>query len=71
MRCIILLTALGLSACAAPVSAPAICAGLARPVADLRQALEHHPETPDPVGEAGVDVVLGFEAGCPRPAPIP
>lgn len=66
MRLIVLLAVLGVTACAAPAppSEPAICAGLKRPVADLRAALERHPETPEPVGQTGTDVVLGFEAGC-------
>lgn len=34
-------------------------------VANLRTALEAHPETPAPVGEAATDVVIGFEGGCP------
>ena len=46
------------------VSDSALCAGLDRPVSDLRLGLEAHPETPQAVGEAGTDVVLGFEAGC-------
>lgn len=64
MRWIILMAALGTSGCVATVSQPGICAGLKRPVADLRAGLERHPDTPQAVGEAGTDVVLGFEAGC-------
>lgn len=66
MRWLILTAALGLTACAAPAppSEPAICAGLKDRVAAHRAALERHPETPQPVGETGADVVLGFEAGC-------
>lgn len=60
MRMLILLALTGCTA----VSDSAICAGLARPVAELRAALEANPQTPDPVGEAGTDVVLGMEAGC-------
>lgn len=33
-------------------------------VADLRASLEAHPETPNAVGEAGTDVVIGHEGGC-------
>ena len=64
MRFGILLAALGLTGCVATVSEPGLCAGLRGPVADLRGALLAHPETPEAVGEAGADVVLGFEAGC-------
>ena len=55
---------LGVSGCLGSVSDSALCAGLDRPVSDLRLGLEAHPETPQAVGEAGTDVVLGFEAGC-------
>ena len=59
------MAALGLSGCVAPASDQALCIGLKRPVADLRQALiGNEAETPKAVGEAGADVVIGFEAGC-------
>lgn len=64
MRLLLLTAALGLTGCAMPVSDSAICVGLDRPVTLLRSSLESHPETPQAVGEAGTDVVLGFEAGC-------
>lgn len=64
MRFLVLTAALGLTGCVATVSPTGICAGLQRPVADLRGALEANPDTPQAVGEAGTDVVLGFEAGC-------
>ena len=54
----------GMGACSAPAVDSGLCRGLARPVADLRAALEAHPETPVAVGEAGADVVIGVEAGC-------
>lgn len=60
MRIILLLALAGCTS----VSDSAICAGLKRPVAELRAALEANPQTPDPVGEAGTDVLLGMEAGC-------
>jgi hypothetical protein len=41
-----------------------ICAGLERSVRDLETALLAHPETPEAVGEAGADVVIGFDGGC-------
>ncbi len=37
---------------------------LRAPVDALERALLAHPSTPDPVGEAGADVVIGFNAGC-------
>lgn len=64
MRTLILLAAISLTGCAATASDEAICAGLKRPVADLRGALIAHPETPQRVGEAGTRVVLLTEAGC-------
>lgn len=64
LRSIGLLLAIGLTGCAEIVSPIGVCGGLARPVAELRGALEAHPETPGAVGEAGTDVVLGYEAGC-------
>ena len=54
----------GTSGCSAPAVDSGLCRALARPVQDLRAALEGHPETPDQVGEAGADVVIGLEAGC-------
>jgi hypothetical protein len=42
----------------------AACAPLAPYVAALRRQLLAHPETPDAVGDAGADVVIGFEAAC-------
>ena len=65
MRLFVLMAVLGLSACATPVSTSGLCAGLTPPVAALRAALTAYADqTPDPVGEAGTDVVLGFEGGC-------
>lgn len=65
MRLILILTAVaGLTGCAAPVSDNSVCAGLARPVAELRGALMAHPETPKAVGESGTRVVVLSEAGC-------
>ena len=65
MRLLLLMAVLGLTACTEPVpSKSGICAGLQRPVGDLRKSLEANPQTPQAVGEAGTDVVLGFEAGC-------
>ncbi len=64
MRLMHILPVLGMTSCLGNVSEPGICAGLDRPVAELRRGLEAHPETPQAVGEAGTDVVLGFEAGC-------
>lgn len=53
----------GLSGCAT-VNEAGLCAGIAAPVAALRSALLSNPQTPDAVGEAGADVVIGIEAGC-------
>lgn len=64
MRYLLIVIALGTTGCVRPVSDSAVCAGLAVPVSDLRRGLEAHPDTPQAVGEAGTDVVLGFEAGC-------
>ena len=65
MRWIILPIALGLTGCSATVSTSGLCAGLSRPVGELRGALvSNAAETPEAVGEAGTDVVLGLEAGC-------
>lgn len=65
MRYLLIAIAAGMTGCTeAARNDGAICAGLTRPVADLRRGLEAHPETPRAVGEAGTDVVIGFEAGC-------
>jgi hypothetical protein len=53
----------GMTACTKPAD-EGLCRGLREPVAQLRAALEAHPETSDAVGEAGADTVIGFEAGC-------
>jgi len=41
-----------------------LCLGLSPDVQALSDALYAHPETPTPVGEAGVDVIVGFEGAC-------
>ncbi len=53
-----------MTGCVAVTSEPGLCAGLRAPVDALERALLAHPSTPDPVGEAGTDVVIGFNAGC-------
>ena len=52
----------GMSGCVSPTSGSGLCAAL--PVEALASALLAHPETPDAVGEAGADVVIGYRAGC-------
>jgi len=64
MRWITLAAVIGVTGCAMPVSDAGLCRGLNQPIGALRDALVGHPDTPDPVGMAGADVVLGFEAGC-------
>ncbi len=65
MRWIALLAVAGLTACNQPANDSGLCAGLSRPVTALRGALiENSAQVPEPVGEAGADVVLGFNAGC-------
>lgn len=56
----------GMTACAPiPASVEAgLCIGLGPHVSALERALLAHPETPQPVGEAGTDVVIGYDAGC-------
>lgn len=66
MRHLLIVIALGTTGCSMPVSDSALCAGLKRPMSELRAGLEAHPETPDAVGEPGTDAVKGFEAGCAR-----
>jgi hypothetical protein len=61
-----LLALTGASGCVTVASPDAVCEGLRSPVASLEHALLAHPETPDPVGEAGTDVVIGYDAGCQR-----
>lgn len=64
MRYLLIVIALGTTACSPRAIDSAVCAGLDRPVSDLRSALLGNPQTPQAVGEAGTDVVIGFEAGC-------
>lgn len=64
MRSIAILGLLGVSACMPVASDDALCGALGGRIDGLAEALIAHPETPDPVGEAGTDVVLGFEGGC-------
>lgn len=54
----------GMTGCVSPANDAGLCLGLRSDVAALRRALLDHPETPAPVGEAGADVVIGFEGGC-------
>lgn len=55
----------GLSACGAiEASEGVVCSRLSGPVERLSDALLAHPDTPDPVGEAGTDVVIIAQAGC-------
>lgn len=57
---------IGTSACLKPPTESAgVCEGLSGAVAGLEASLLAHPETPPAVGEAGTDVVIGFNAGCP------
>jgi hypothetical protein len=54
-----------MTACAPTVTSDSgICAGLQAPVRTLEAALLANPQTPDAVGEAGADVVIGFDGGC-------
>lgn len=48
----------------APTGTEGICGGLRGPVGALENALLAHPETPDAVGEAAVDVIIARDAGC-------
>ena len=52
------------SGCASGTSEAGLCAGLRAPVDALEAAMLADSQTPDPVGEAGTDVVIGFNAGC-------
>jgi hypothetical protein len=61
----LLLAALaGSTACTPRANDAGMCLGLRSDVAALRAALEANPAMPGPVGEAGADVVIGFEGGC-------
>jgi hypothetical protein len=63
-RAALLILAIGLSACNATISETAICEAV--PIKALASALVAHPETPALVGNAAVDVVIGFRQGCGR-----
>lgn len=54
---------LGTTGCVTATS-EGVCLGLLPDVAALEKALLANPQTPDAVGEAGTDVVIGFGAGC-------
>lgn len=64
MKSLAVTAVLGMTGCVAGTSEPGLCAGLRAPVDALERTLLAHPQTPDPVGEAGADVVIGFNAGC-------
>lgn len=64
MRLLIILSVIGLTGCAERATTSGLCIGLRPSVADLRSALLDNPQTPEAVGEAGTDVVIGFNAGC-------
>ena len=54
-----------MTACAPTVTSDSgLCAGLNRSVRALETALLANPQTPDAVGEAGADVVIGLDGGC-------
>ncbi len=55
---------LGVTGCVGATSEAGLCAGLRAPVDALEAAMLADSRTPDPVGEAGADVVIGFNAGC-------
>lgn len=61
---LLLVAALGMTGCAATTNDAGVCLGLRGDVSALRTALLAHPETPEAVGQAGTDVVIGFRAGC-------
>lgn len=62
-----MMIAVGFTGCMAPAPDEAFCGPVfADLIAQQRAALEAHPETPQAVGEAGTDVVLGHEAGCAK-----
>jgi hypothetical protein len=53
----------GIAGCVTP-NETGLCLGLRPDVARLRTALLANPQTPDAVGQAGTDVVIGFRGGC-------
>jgi hypothetical protein len=60
-----LVAALGTTGCVSTVTSDSgLCMGLQRSVRALETALLANPQTPDAVGEAGADVVIGFDGGC-------
>lgn len=61
-RAALLILLTGLAGCNATISETAICEAV--PVEALAAALVAHPETPAVVGNAAVDVVIGFRQGC-------
>lgn len=62
---LVVVATLGMTGCVETrTSGSGLCAGLTAPVDALEAALLAHPETPDAVGEAGTDAVIGFNAGC-------
>ena len=63
-RTLAVMALLGAIGCASGTSEAGLCAGLRAPVDALERALLAHPATADEVGEAGTDVVIGFNAGC-------
>ena len=64
LRLLALAALLGATGCVSTTTSEGLCLGLGPPGAALERALLAHPETPDAVGEAGTDVVIGFDAGC-------
>lgn len=63
-KTLLLLAVLGVTACVKPASDAGMCLGQREDIARLRAALEANPDTPDAVGEAATNVVIGHEAGC-------
>ena len=63
-RLLTLAGALGMTGCGMTATDEGMCIAQRADMERLRAALLAHPETPDAVGEAGADVVIGFRAGC-------
>ena len=58
-----LVALLGLTACA-PTTISGVCEASRRDRERLAAALKENPATPNVVGEAGVDLIVGLRAVC-------
>lgn len=64
LKSLMLVAVIGMTGCVATTTA-GVCEASARDRERLARALTENPATPNDVGEAGVDLIIGLRASCP------